>query len=161
MLRFLQFIGIADSHEADEDVRLAEVSYAPGQGRNDADDTGRARVWHHVQQLRRIGGDAGHRFDGAADDDHADEGHEDDGQKHHAALDEVGPADGHEAAQEGVHDDDAGAEKQRREVIHAEDRFKQLPAGYEARRRINQEKDEDKYGRNDADQVLVVVEAVF
>lgn len=113
MLRFLQFIGIADSHEADEDVRLAEVSYAPGQGRNDADDTGRARVWHHVQQLRRIGGDAGHRFDGAADDDHADEGHEDDGQKHHAALDEVGPADGHEAAQEGVHDDDAGAEEQR------------------------------------------------
>ena len=61
----------------------------------------------------------------------------------------------------GVDDDDAGAEEQSREIIHAEDRFKQLPAGYEARRRINQEKDEDKYGRNDADQVLVVVEAVF
>ena len=37
---------------------------------------------------------------------------QDDGQEHHAALDEVGPADGHEAAQEGVDDDDAGAEQE-------------------------------------------------
>ena len=68
----------------------------------------------------------------AAKGNHADDRDQDDGQEHHAALDEVGPADGHEAAQEGVNDDDAGAEDQGREVIHAEDRFKELAAGDEA-----------------------------
>ena len=133
MFRFLQFRRVADGHEADQDVGLAEVADAPGQGGDDADDTRRRRVRCHFQQVRCRRSQSGHDGVAAAKGDHADQGDQDDGQEHHAALDEVGPADGHEAAQEGVDDDDAGTEQEGREVVHAENRFKELAAGDEAR----------------------------
>lgn len=113
-------------------MRLTEVAYAPGQGRDDADNACRRRVGDHVQEVRGRVGQAGHDGFSAAKGNHADDGDQDDGQEHHAALDEIGPADGHEAPQEGVDYDDAGAEDQGREVIHAEDRFEELAAGDEA-----------------------------
>ena len=106
---------------------LAEVADAPGKRRDDADDACRRRIGHHVEEVRCRVGQTGHDGFAAAKGDHADDGDQDDGQEHHAALNEVGPADGHEAAQEGVDDDDASAEEEGREVIHAEDRSKSLP----------------------------------
>ena len=111
---------------------LAEVADAPGQGRDDGDDARRRRIRGHLQEVRRRFRQARHDGVGTAEGNHAHKRHEDDGQEHHAALDEVRPADGHEAAQEGVDYDDAGAKQEGRKVVHAEDRFKELAAGDEA-----------------------------
>lgn len=130
---FFQFHGVSDGHEAHQDVGLAKVADAPADGRDDGDDAGHAGVRYELEQLWRISSDPVQYGPQAAVADDAYDGDQDDGQEHHAALDEVRPADGHETAQEGIDDDYAGPNQQGVEVVQAKDSLEQLAAGDESR----------------------------
>ena len=144
-------------HEAHEDVRLAEVAQTPGGQREDG---------QYVEVAHQAGGARLEVLDdihGAGDaafgvDDHQ-RGH-DEREDHQGGLDGVGPAHGQEAADEHVGDGAEGAHPQGHAVGHAEHALEELGTGHDARGAVEGEEDENDHGREDAQQVAGVFEAV-
>ena len=144
-------------HEAHEDVRLAEVAQAPGGQREDGQG---------VEVAHQAGGTGLELFDeldalgdtALVVDDH--QRGEDQCADHQRRLDGVGPADGQEAADEDVGDGAQGADPEGDAVGHAEHALEEAGAGHDAGGAVQREEDEDDDGREDAQQVAVVLEAV-
>ena len=149
--------GRAQRHEAHEDVRLAEVAQAPGEGGDDADE-GAA-----VDERGEVGVDAadrGQRLARAPQADDADDRQDDEGEDHHETLDDIGPRDGEEAADERVEHGDAGHQEHAPQIGQVEARLEEGAAGDHAGGDVEGEVDEDDEARDDAQDAALVVEAV-
>ena len=145
------------SHEARQDVRLAEVAQAPGHQRDHADEGG---ALEHVE----VGGVF--QLDGreggvhAAGGDHHHHRGEDQGEDHQGGLHGVSPAHRQEATDEGVGDGGCGTGPQGGLVAHAEGAFEQAGTGNHAGGAVDGEEHQDHQGREDAQDAAVVLETV-
>ncbi|MCY1214053.1 hypothetical protein D9M72_258570 [compost metagenome] len=145
------------SHEARQDVRLAEVAQAPGQQGNHADE---GRTLEHVEvgRVLHFNGHEG-RVDAAGGDHHDDRG-EDQGEDHQAGLDGIGPAHRQEATDEGVADGGGGTGPQGGFVGNAEGALEQAGTGHDAGSAVDGEEHQDHHSGEDAQDAAVVFEAV-
>ena len=145
-------------HEAHQDVRLAEITQAPGHQRDDADE---GSALHHVQlgRLHQVGD----RLRGLQAAGHGEIAHHrrhDQRGDHERCLDRVGPAHGQEAADEHIGDGAGSAHPQRGLVRQAEHVLEQPRPGHHARGAVHGEEHQDHHGGEDAQQVGLVLEAV-
>ncbi|MNF57072.1 hypothetical protein D3C84_385840 [compost metagenome] len=145
------------SHEARQDVRLAEVAQAPGEQRDHADE-GSALEHVDVGRVLHLDGHEGGIH--ATGGDHHDDRGEDQGEDHQAGLDGVGPAHGEEAADEGVADGRRGTGPQGGFVGDAEGALEQAGTGNDAGSAVDGEEHQDHHGGEDAQDAAVVFEAV-
>ncbi|MNQ74014.1 hypothetical protein D3C85_887620 [compost metagenome] len=145
------------SHEAGEDVRLAEVAQAPGHQRDHADEAG---ALEHVEIAGVLQLDGGEGRVHAAGGDHHDDRGEDQGEDHQAGLHGVGPAHREEAADEGVGDGGGSAGPQRGLVGDAEGALEQAGTGDHAGGAVDGEEHQDHQRGEDAQDAAVVLEAV-
>ena len=160
MMRLFLMLGL-DGDEAHEDVRHAEVPEAPDEAGDDRDERDPAgRVGEEVEVVGaseardQLGGDA--RGGEGGGDRHDDERGE-----HQHPLDEVGPAGGQKAAEEGVGDDDDRADGQRHDVVEVEDVLEKLRAGAEGGSGVDEEKDEDDHCADASDRGGLAAKAVL
>ena len=163
----------ADAHEAQQNLRHAEVAETPGHGRSDCEAGILACVPKERNAVCRLAGWGGggeqtqksgdflrvfdHRAQTARGND-AEDNHEHERRNHDNGLHEVGRALREEPAEEGV-----GQHEQRRYNDHGviarpEELAKELAAGHEAAARIRREEDDDHYGGNGHQHALVLME---
>ena len=160
---FLDFFGVLDAHETHQNVGHTEVAEAPGEARNQgdkADGLAGGGVGKEAHQVGVLGVHGVHGSGKSARAGHDNRGNHDDGNEHHGRLDKVGPANGEEAAHEGVAHHHDGAENQSRVVVHAEDGSEELGASHKAGHGVEKEEGENEDGGDNADNALVVAETV-
>lgn len=151
-----------DGHEAQQDVRHAEIAEAPrerGEDRQQAVGRGSARrrvVGKRHVQIAGQGVCIVHDGLPAACDVDAKEHDHDQCQRHDDALDQVGGGHGEEAAEHCVADDDDGADQHGHVVFHLEQAVEQRTHRLKAGRGIGHEEHEDDDG-GDAGQDVPVV----
>ena len=147
----------AGGHEAHEDVRLAEVAQTPGEK---ADDAHEGVALEDVEHLDVDARDALGGGGEAAEVVHDGDRRHDQGEAHEESLNRVGPGDGEEAAHEDVADRGGGAQNEGRLIGHAEGVLEEAGARDHARGAVDREEEQDHDGGDDAQQVLLVLEAV-
>ncbi len=144
-------------HEARQDVRLTEVAQTPG---HQGDDGDHVQVLEHVEVAGALGR---HFHHGAVDAAHGDDDEhrgEDQGEDHQGRLHRVGPAHREETAEEGIGDGGCGTDPEGGVVIHAEGALEQAGTGHYAGGAVDGEEQQDHQGREDAQHLAVILEAV-
>ena len=134
-------------------MRHAEIAEAPAETGDDILPGGEGR-----EEVRHLLGDLGRGAAGKAGGGE-DRGQEQ-GTQHQQALEEVGPADGGETAEEGVADDDRGGDIHGDIGIQAEDGVEQGAGGLDAGGRINRVSHEEDDGADDLEGMGLGLEAV-
>ena len=155
--------GVLDAHEAHQNVRHAEVAETPGEARNKGDKADRLARRGVREEAHQVGVLCIHGIHGgckSAGTGHDHRRNHDDGDKHHQGLDKVGPAHSKEASHKSVAHDHDSTEDKTRSVIHAENRAEEFCASHKARNRVEQEEGENEDGGDNADDSLLVAEAV-
>ena len=147
-------------------MRHTEIAQAPRQRGHDGQNAvGLCRVGRHVIAgiQREI---AGQRFRVGQNGVHAarrmytEDQHHHQRDRHHAALDQVRGAGGQEAAQRRVGHDHDGADDHGQHIVRVEERAEQLAAGGKAGGRVGHEEHDDHNGRNGAQHIFVIAEAL-
>ena len=148
----LQILLRLDGHEADDDVRHAEVAEAPAE----AGDDGLPAGGQAPEVFGEGGLFRGHLVDHGGGEDRCEQH----GAEHQHALEEVCPADGGEAAQEGVADDDDGGQIHGAGRVNADDLVEQGAAGFDGGCGVNRVGHEEDDGADDLQRVGLAAEAV-
>ncbi|SIJ40011.1 Uncharacterised protein [Mycobacteroides abscessus subsp. abscessus] len=154
----------AQRHEADDDVRLAEVAQTPRKRGDDGEvgPTGPERPGPEEAEQARVDlPDVGNHLGGSAGIDDGDDGHGDEGGEHEQPLGDIGECGAEEAAEERVDHRDRGDDEHAREVVEAEARFEELPGRDHPRGDVEGEEDEDDEAADDAQQMRAILEALF
>ena len=151
-----------DRHEANEDMRLTEITKTPCQGRDDSDRACRCAVHHErIEELGERSRKRRHRRVDTAERPYSRRRNSDDRAEHHDALNEVRPAYCHKTADERIRYDEHCAQDESHRVIHAPDRREQLAACDETARRIEKEEDQDEDRRDHTKRDAVIVETIL
>ena len=159
----LDVFGVLDAHETHQNVRHAKIAEAPGEARNQGDKPDGLAGGGVGEQAQQVGVLCVHGVHGrckSARAGHDNRRNRDDGNQHHGRLDKVRPANGKETAHEGVAHHDDRTDDKAGGVVHAEDGAEEFCASYKARNRVEQEERENEDGGDNADDSLVVAEAV-
>ena len=144
-------------------MRHAKIAETPGEARNQRDKPDGLAGGGVGEQAQQVGVLCVHGVHGrckSARAGHDNRGDGDDGDEHHGRLNKVRPAHGEETAHEGVTHYDDRTDDKARGVVHAEDCAEQFSARDKARNRVEQEERENEDGGDNADDSLVVAEAV-
>ncbi len=140
---------LLDGHEADQDVGHAEVAETPGETGDDVLPGGGEEVCDEgiFGAVGDVGVNGVDRCGVQVLHEDADDGDRQQGEEHEVALDEVGPADRLEAAEEGVEQDDGGKDEHGRLTLQARDQGdKDRGTGDETGGDVNGKADEEHDG---------------
>lgn len=161
--RVLDFFGVLDGHEANQDMGHTEVTETPGEAGNQGDESNCLAGRGVGEEAHQVGVLCVHCIHGSSE---ATTGNADDGgnhehcDEHHGSLDEVSPADCEEAAHEGVAHDHHSTDDKAGGVVQTEDGAEELSGSYKAGHGVEEEEGQDEEGGNHADNALLVAETV-
>ena len=150
----LQGLLALQRHEAHDDMGHAEVAQAPAQTGDNVLPVG--------EEVPVALGQVGHGGGGlaAVDEGQGEDGGDQQRAQHQHALEEVGPAHGGEAAQEGVTDDDDGGQVHSHGGVHADDGVEQGAAGLDGGGGVDGVGHQEDDGADDLQQLTLGEEAV-
>lgn len=159
---FFQLRCVADGHEAYKDVRLAEVAEAPAERGDEHNEIGEAAGGFREQgeEVRPFSCEDVHGGDRAAQRDGGSDRNIEHGEEHHGALNEVGPADGAESAEERIEYHHEGANEKSCSIGQSENGIEELARRNESGRGVNDEEDDDAHRTDEAEAVPVVLKPV-
>lgn len=101
-----------------------------------------------------------HGGDRAAQRDGGSDRNIEHGEEHHGALNEVGPADGAESAEERIEYHHEGADEESRSIGQSENGIEELARRDESGRGVNDEEDDDTHRADEAEAVPVILKPV-
>lgn len=152
-LDFLRLLFGLEGHEADDDMGHTEVAKSPAKSRDNVLPGG-----HEIEVA--IGQRAGGHDFAAAHEGEDEDGSDQQRRQHEKSLEEVRPAHGGEAAQEGVGDDDKGRDVHGHVGVDVHHRVEQRAAGLDAGGGIDGVGHQEDHRANDLHELALGEEAV-